>query len=71
MTRGADVTRRLIQWIKMLVAVVIGVGLVYRAHTYCDTHEPGILVPVMCVLTAVSLVGTAMVTIFSKDIQAA
>lgn len=64
MTRGSELTRRLIQGIKMLVAVAIGAVLIYRGHAYNDAHGPGLLVPVMCVLSALTLVGTALAMIF-------
>ncbi len=55
-----ELFRSFVKWISIATAVVIAAGLIYRGNTYSDHNGPGMTVPVMCVLTALSLVGTTL-----------
>jgi len=57
---STELYQGLVKWISIGLALVIAAGLVYRGNTYSDPNGPGMLVPVMCVLSALSLIGTTL-----------
>ncbi|GIW77110.1 MAG: hypothetical protein KatS3mg104_2173 [Phycisphaerae bacterium] len=59
---------RLMKWFKLTLAGVISAGLVYRGNTYSEPMSSGLIVPVMCIVSAVLLmVTTIALTCWSSE----
>jgi hypothetical protein len=59
----SQVVDRLFRVLKLLVAVLAAAVLVYRSHTYNESAQLAVWVPLMCGVSALLLVVTAAVVI--------
>jgi hypothetical protein len=54
--------------VKLLAVVGVSVLVIYRGNTYADPNTgPGLLVPVMCVVSALVFTLTAVVGTFQRE----
>lgn len=59
---------QLIKWFKLTLSGVISAGLVYRGNTYSEPTSSELIVPSMCIITAILLmVTTIALTCWSSE----
>jgi len=57
----------LIKTVKLVAALIVAVVLVYRGNTYLDPRGPGMLVPAMCIVLAMLVIGTTFALTFRSQ----
>ena len=56
-----------IKTVKVVVALIVAAVLVYRGNTYLDPRGPGMLVPAMCIVLAMLVIGTTVAMTFKSQ----
>ena len=52
---------------KMVVGLIAAIALIYRGNTYLDPRGPGLLVPVMCILLGMLVIGSTLAMTFKSQ----
>jgi hypothetical protein len=58
--------RFLMRWAIVIAACCASVWLIYRGNSYIDPVGPGLMVPTMCVLSALCLMATTIAMTFGS-----
>lgn len=58
---------RLIKWFKLTLAGAISAGLVYRGNTYSEPLSSDLIVPLMCIVSAVLLMVTTIALTYGSS----
>lgn len=57
----------LVKAVKVALALLMAMALVYRGNTYLDPRGPNMLVPVMCIVLAMLTIGSTLALIFRSQ----